>query len=74
MIEIPLTPEAFSAKSRQLQTEHGITLAGHQGTLSKSGVTASYAYENGLLTVKILEKPFFVTTEYCETQLKNFLA
>ena len=73
MIQIPLTPEAFTAKATQLATEHGIQLTGTQGKLAKSGVTASYLYAEGVLTVEILEKPFFVSTDYCEDQLKRFL-
>ena len=30
-------------------------------------------YAEGLLRVTILDKPFFVTTEYCEEQLKGWL-
>ena len=73
MIQIPLTPEAFAAKAEQLKAQQGISLVGDEGKLTKSGVTAGYSYKDGLLTVEILEKPFFVTTEYCEEQLKKFL-
>jgi hypothetical protein len=73
LIQIPLTPEAFTAKATQLAQEQGIQLTGTQGKLSKSGVTASYVYDAGVLTVEILEKPFFVSTDYCEDQLKKFL-
>ncbi len=72
MIQIPLTPEAYAAKAAELQ-QQGIALTGTEGKLSKSGVTAGYSYKDGLLTVEILDKPFFVTTEYCEEQLKKFL-
>ena len=74
MIQIPLTPEQFAAKRQQLQTEQGITLDGDEGKISKMGVTAGYQYAEGLLKVTILDKPFFVTTDYCEDQLKAFLA
>ena len=37
------------------------------------GVTAAYEYAEGLLKIDILEKPFFVTTEYCEQELRKFL-
>jgi hypothetical protein len=37
------------------------------------GVTAEYVYADGVLQVTILEKPFFVSTEYCEEQLKGWL-
>lgn len=74
MIQIPLTPEEFTARRQQLQREHGITLEGNEGKITKSGVTAAYRYAEGLLKVNILEKPFFVSTDYCEEQLKTFLA
>ena len=53
--------------------EQGITLAGTEGKITKMGVTAGYQYAEGLLRVTILDKPFFVTTEYCEEQLKGWL-
>ena len=74
MISIPLTSEQFAAKTLQLQNEHGITLPGREGKLTHSGVSASYTYEDGLLKVNILSKPFFVTTDYCEEQMRKFLA
>jgi hypothetical protein len=74
LIQIPLTPEQFAAASAQLQEKQGIVLTGTEGKLSKMGVTASYVYKDGLLTVEILEKPFFVSTEYCEEQLRGFLS
>ena len=73
MIQIPLTPDQFAAKTRQLQAEQGIALDGPEGKISKMGVTAGYLYADGLLKVTILEKPFFVSTDYCEDQLKAFL-
>ena len=73
MIQIPLTPEQFAAKAAQLKSQQGIELAGHEGKISKSGVTASYLYKDGVLAVQILEKPFFVSTDYCEEQLRKFI-
>ena len=73
MIQTPMTPEEFIAMTRQLEQKEGITLSGKQGTITKMGVTASYAYDGKILTVTILDKPFFVTTEYCEQQLRNWL-
>ncbi len=73
MIQIPLTPEQFAAKAHQLQSEQGITLEGNEGKITKMGVTAGYQYADGQLKVTILDKPFFVTTDYCEEQLKAFL-
>ncbi len=73
MIQISLTPDAFAAKAEQLKAQQGINLTGEEGKISKSGVTAGYVYKDGMLSVDILEKPFFLTTEYCEEQLKKFL-
>ena len=73
MIEMSLTPDAYAAKARLLQEQQGITLSGHEGKITKMGVTAEYHYVDGLLKVTILDKPFFVTTDYCEEQLKHWL-
>ena len=63
MIEVRLTPVEFAAKAKELAAKHDIKLDGEAGQITKMGVTAAYAYQNGLLTVNILDKPFFVTTE-----------
>jgi hypothetical protein len=74
MIQIPLSPEAYAATAKLLSEKQGIDLTGDEGTIVKMGVTASYKYTDGHLSVAILEKPFFVTTEYCEEQIKNWFA
>jgi hypothetical protein len=74
MIQIPLTEEEFAATAARVEQEQGITLTGTEGKITKMGVTAAYQYADGLLRVTILDKPFFVSTEYCEEQLKTFLA
>ena len=73
MIQIPLTPAQFASAAKILEEKQGITLTGDEGEISRMGVTASYKYADGTLSIAILEKPFFVTTEYCEEQLKGFL-
>ena len=55
-----------------LEEKQGITLTGPEGKITKMGVTAGYKYADGMLSVDILDKPFFVTTDYCEEQLKGF--
>ena len=72
MVQIPLTPEAFQSLS-QKAAAYGLELTAPGGTLSKSGVTARYTYDQHLFTVEILQKPFFVSTEYCEEQLMKYL-
>jgi hypothetical protein len=73
MIEIPLTPSEFASRSQQLEQEQGIRLTGNEGKISKMGVTAGYRYDGSVLHVDLLEKPFFVSTEYCEEQMRKFL-
>lgn len=73
MIQIPLTKEEFAASAARVEQQQGIKLTGNEGKIAKMGVTAAYQYATGLLSVTILEKPFFVSTEYCEEQLKTFL-
>jgi hypothetical protein len=74
MIQIPMTEDEFAAASQRIEQQHGIKLEGPEGKISKMGVTAGYQYLDGLLRVTILDKPFFVSTEYCEEQLKGYLA
>ena len=74
MIEIPLTEEEFAATAARVEQQQGIMLTGNEGKITKMGVTAAYQYADGLLRVTILDKPFFVSTEYCEEQLKAFLS
>ena len=69
MIQFPLTEEQYAEVSRKLEAEQGIALTGSEGKITKMGVTAGYQYLDGVLRVTILDKPFFVSTEYCEEQL-----
>ena len=73
MIQMELTPEEFASTARQLEAKQGIVLEGDEGKITKMGVTAGYQYAEGMLRVTILDKPFFVTTEYCEAELKKYL-
>ncbi len=74
MIQIPLTHEEFSATVERLRVQHRIEIAGEQGTIDRFGVKADYLYANGLLSVTILDKPFFLSVEQCEHQLRSWLA
>ena len=37
------------------------------------GVKASYLYENGTLSINILQKPMFLTEAMCENALRSLL-
>ncbi len=73
MIQIPLTPEQFQSKAANIAAKQGINLVGHAGTIEKMGVKADWIYENGVLTISIVDKPFFLSEAAVEEQLKKFL-
>ena len=73
MIEIPLTPEQFHSKAAQITAQQGINLIGHEGTIEKMGVKAAWVYEEGLLKITILDKPFFMSESMVEEQLKKLI-
>jgi len=73
MIQIPLTPEQFDATASQIAATQGIILIGHEGTIEKMGVKASYIYADGVLSISILDKPMFLSEEMVENQLKAWL-
>ncbi len=73
MIEIPLSPEQFKSKAAQIAAQQGIHLVGHEGTIEKMGVKAAWIYENELLKITIVDKPFFMSETMVEEQLKKLL-
>ncbi|HEY4011277.1 MAG TPA: hypothetical protein VGM11_14075 [Acidobacteriaceae bacterium] len=72
MIEVPLTEAQFAAASQRLQA-HGVNLTGTSGTLSRDGVTARYNYANNLLTIEVVEKPFFLPASAVESQIRSYI-
>jgi len=74
MIQVPMTLAEFSEKARELKQKHDLDLTEPAGRITKDGVTAGYTLHNGLLTVHILDKPFFISTEYCEQKLQEWLS
>jgi predicted nucleic acid-binding protein len=73
MIQIPLTPEQFQSKAAQIAAQQGIKLTGHEGIIEKMGVKAAWVYEDGVLKITILDKPFFMSEQMVEEQLKKLL-
>lgn len=73
MIEIAIAPEEFKAKAALLRERQGIVIHGAEGVIEKMGVKASYLYKDGLLSISILDKPFFLSDEMCEQQLRAWL-
>ena len=74
MIQVDMTEGEFSEKARELKQRYDLDLTEPAGKITKDGVTAGYTHYNGKLTVHILDKPFFISTQYCEQKLQEWLA
>jgi hypothetical protein len=72
MIEVPLTEAQFAEAGRRLQA-HGVNITGPSGTLNRDGVTARYNYANNILTIEIVDKPFFMPVSLIESQMRNYI-
>lgn len=72
MIEVPLSETQFDEASRRLQAA-GVNLSGRSGTLSRDGITAKYSYANGVLTIEVIEKPFFLPLSLIESQMRGYI-
>jgi hypothetical protein len=68
-----MTNAEFTAKAAELEKKLGVPLTGPAGKITKDGVTAGYTHWDNTLTVHIIDKPFFLTTEYCEQKLQEWL-
>ena len=73
MIQMPMSEEEFQAKARELKQKYNLDLTQPAGRITKDGVAAGYTHYQGTLTVHILDKPGFISTEYCEQKLREFL-
>lgn len=72
MVQVPLTEAQFAAATQRLQA-YGVNLTGRAGTLSRNGITARYNYVNDLLTIEIVEKPFFMPLGVIESQMRSYI-
>ncbi len=73
MIQMTMSEEEFRAKAQELKQKYDLELTEPAGRITRDGVAAGYTHYNGLLTVHILDKPGFISTEYCEQQIREFL-
>jgi hypothetical protein len=72
MIEVPLTEAQFAVASQRLQA-YGVNLTGPSGTLSRDGITARFSYANNLLTIEVIDKPFFIPLSVIESQMRSYI-
>ena len=72
MVELPLTEAQFAAAANRLR-DYGVDLSNRSGTLSREGITARYTYANDLLTIEVLDKPFFLPLSVIESQMRSYI-
>ncbi len=69
-----VSPDTFECMKKKLQ-DYGIYVPpGNMGELSGQGITAVFGWdEHSNLTVKITQKPFFVSCETATNELAKFV-
>jgi len=72
MVEVPLTEAQYAAAAQRLKA-YGVDISNRSGTLSRDGITGRYSYANGVLTIEILEKPFFLPLSVIESQMRSYI-
>lgn len=72
MIELPMTDAQFATATQRLK-DNGIVLTGSAGTISKSGITASYEHADGKMRINIIQKPFLLPESLIENRLKAYM-
>lgn len=72
-MQVPMSENEFESVVRRAAAQ-GLQLTGRDGVIRKMGVTARWAYNGSLLTVDVLEKPFFLSREAVEDKLRAALS
>ncbi|MBB5061758.1 hypothetical protein HDF15_000083 [Granulicella mallensis] len=72
MIQIPMSDAQYAAATVRLR-DNDIELTGTSGTLTKDGITATYAHEDGVLTIEIIDRPSLLPLSLIEGKLQSYL-
>jgi len=72
-MQVPMTEEQFAALAVRAKVQ-GIGLDGREGMIEKMGVKARWGFDGSVLTVEVLEKPFFMSKESVEAKLREALS
>jgi hypothetical protein len=71
-MQVAMTAEQFAGMVEKARAQ-GIVLEGREGTIEKMGVKARWGFDGAMLTVDVLEKPFFLSKEVVEEKLRAAL-
>ena len=74
MFQVRMTDAEFARRASEIKEKYGLTLTDPAGQVTTDGVTAGYTHYGGILTVHVVDKPYFITTEYCEQVLEEWFA
>ncbi len=74
MIQVYMTEAQFREKIQELNGRYDLDLTEPAGRVTKESITAGYTHSADTLSVHILDKPFFISTEYCEQKLQELLS
>lgn len=67
-------PDTFDRMKKRLNDAGIYTPAGNKGKLSGKGIVADFEWDGiNNLTVVIKQKPFFLSCELAESQIKQFI-
>lgn len=72
-VQIPMSESQFASVVQRASAQ-GIQLDGRAGVISKMGVKARWDYDGTMLTVEVLEKPFFLSREAVEDRVRAALS
>jgi len=67
-MDLPQSYQHFVAVASKLN------LDGPTGTLNQRGITIAYAYTDGILKLSVVNKPPFVTQQYCDDLLESLFS
>ena len=75
-IKLNLHPHEVFAKSKANADNNGVTLKGdHQiGQFSGKGIEGTYELNGDILTITIVEKPFFYSWSLIETKVRELFS
>jgi hypothetical protein len=72
-MQMAMTQAEFTAVVEKAKGQ-GVELTGRAGLIDRMGVKARWGFDGAVLTVEVLEKPFFLSSEAAEEKLRAALS
>lgn len=71
LLQFKISRPALEAKRDMLKID-GVEIVGDSGKLKKKGIELRYEYQEPILTLEVLSKPFFISFAKIEKELTNW--